>query len=114
MRKRKTASLSLSTGPTGPTGVIGSTSVVTSSSAQATSGSAAGTTFGPVTATCPTGTKLLGGGATITQGGTARGAIYQSSPTPTTGQPTGWQASGVVTTSGTGAVSIVAYAVCGS
>jgi hypothetical protein len=93
--------------------VIGSTTVVTGANGQAASAAPVGTTSSTSTATCAPGTKLLGGGATVTQPGNAKGAVSMSAPVGAT-TPTGWQATAVVTISGTGAVQITAFAICGS
>jgi hypothetical protein len=69
-----------------------------------------GSTTGNSTATCPSGTKLLGGGANITQGSSLRAAISASYPS----NSTTWSATEVVTVSGGGSAQITAYAVCGS
>ena len=69
------------------------------------------TLTGASTATCAAGTKLLGGGATVTQGSGARGAVAVSAPNA---GGTGWTATGIVTTTGNGSLAIVAYAICGS
>jgi hypothetical protein len=66
--------------------------------------------------TCPAGhPKLVGGGANANGGGTSVGAVEFSMPNPNTdtATPTGWQAQAVVTNAGTGAVTVIAYAVCG-
>jgi hypothetical protein len=85
---------------------------VSGASQTVASASTVGTSSAASVATCGTG-KLLGGGATVTQGGSQRGAISISAPNATSGTPTGWTATVVTTTTGTGAVSIVAYAICG-
>jgi hypothetical protein len=85
--------------------------VVTGAAAQAGNGSAVGVTTTASTANCPTGTKLLGGGASVSQGGTARMAVSSSAPNS---GGTGWTAAGIVLVSGNGATSVTAYAVCGS
>jgi hypothetical protein len=63
-------------------------------------------------ATCGAGSSLLGGGADVTNGGAAIGAMEFSKPDPSTGTPTGWQAEGVVTVTGAGTVTVTAYAIC--
>jgi len=89
--------------------------VVVAGTAQATGGNPAVATLTPAsTASCSAGQKLLGGGATITQGSGAKGAVAVSQPTPTTGTPTGWTATGIVTVTGGGNVMVTAYAICGS
>jgi hypothetical protein len=67
------------------------------------------------TATCSGATpKLISGGAIITQGTNAKAAISKSAPTPQVGTPTGWTATGVLTTvtANGGRPTILAYAVC--
>jgi hypothetical protein len=90
---------------------VASTTVVTGSTTQAGNGVAVGTQTAASTATCPVGTKLLGGGATTGQGGSARIALSSSGPNS---GGTGWTATGMVVVSGTGSTSVTAYAVCGS
>jgi hypothetical protein len=69
------------------------------------------------TATCPEDhPKLVGGGATVTQGANAQAAVASSSPDVTTGTPAGWTATAIqVRVNGAEAVrsTITAYAVCG-
>jgi hypothetical protein len=101
-------------GPTGATGLIGGSTIVMTTAATA-GGPAAGTLVATPTANCSTvsaTSKLLGGGAEAIGGGTTRGAVSYSRPNPQSGTPTGWQAQGVVTISGTGALTINAYAIC--
>ena len=57
------------------------------------------------------GHELPGGGATVTQGSGAKGAIAVSAPNA---GGTGWMATAIVTTAGNGSLSIVSYAICGS
>jgi hypothetical protein len=86
--------------------------------AQSTGGNPAIGTLTPTSqADCTTvsaTSKLLGGGATITQGSGAKGAVSFSQPNPQTnlGTPTGWQAQGIVTISSGGTVTVTAYAIC--
>ena len=81
-----------------------------------TGGNPAVNTLTPTsTASCSTvsaTSKLVGGGATITQGSGAKGAMSFSQPTPTSGTPTGWQGQGIVTTTGGGNLTVGAYAIC--
>jgi hypothetical protein len=65
----------------------------------------------PSTATCTAGTKLLGGGATVTQGSGAKGALAVSAPNAT---GTGWTATAIVTTAGNGSLTVTAYVICGA
>jgi hypothetical protein len=104
-------------GPQGPAGTVAST-VVVSGPSQGVAGNAAnGAVSSPSTVTCPADhPKLLGGGATITQGSNAQGAVAVSAPDVTSGTPTGWTAT-VVQVANNGSNGqrphIVAYAVCG-
>jgi len=93
---------------------VGSTTVV-AGTAQPTGGNPAVGTLTPAsTATCSGTQKLLGGGATITQGSGAKGAVAVSQPNPNSGTPTGWTATGIVTVTGGGTVTVTAFAICGS
>ena len=85
--------------------------MVNGTTTSAGNGSAAGVTTAVSTANCPTGTKLLGGGASVNQGGSARMAVSSSAPNS---GGTGWTAVGIVVVSGTGSTWVTAYAVCGS
>jgi hypothetical protein len=72
---------------------------------------------GFATATCPAGTKLVGGGAEVVQPTNSKGAISVSGPTPQSGTPTGWRARAVVIVAGVGGgsqVGVIAYAICAS
>jgi hypothetical protein len=93
---------------------VASTAVVTGTPAATGGNPAVGTLTPASTASCLAGQKLLGGGATITQGSGAKGAIAVSQPTPTSGTPTGWTATGIVTISSGGTVTVTAYAICGA
>jgi hypothetical protein len=84
---------------------------VTGAAASSGGNPAVGTTSGISTATCPAGTKLLGGGATVTQANVARGAVSSTAPNAS---GTAWTATAVVTLTGNGSVSITAFALCGS
>ena len=98
----------------GASGVIGSTTVVVGT-AQATGGNPAVGTLTPAsTATCAIGSKLLSGGAEITQGPGAKGAVAFSRSITTGSNPTGWEAQGIVIVTGMGNVQVTAYAICGS
>ena len=61
---------------------------------------------------CPVGTKLLDGGANITQGGTnaTKAAVSASYPS----NATTWTGTAIVTVTDTGSASITAFAICGS
>jgi hypothetical protein len=84
--------------------------VVRAASDSGTPGTAPKTVF----AKCPSGKKVLGGGAVIEyqQGNSfpadPNGIIFESEPT---GDDTGWQASGVDRTSGD-SWAVIAYAIC--
>jgi hypothetical protein len=69
-----------------------------------------GSTNAVSTVTCPAGTKLLGGGATVAQGNAVKAAVAISAPVSTTT----WSATAVVITTGSGSASITASAICGS
>jgi len=99
-------------GPAGPQGVVANTTIVTGTAALTTVAPLVGETSGVSTATCPAGTRLLGGGANLAQGPAAgvRAAVSASYPS----SATTWSATAVVTLTGSGAASITAYAVCGS
>jgi hypothetical protein len=60
-------------------------------------------------ATCPEGTILLGGGASISHSPSNFGAIEISQPVKD-----GWTAKALVTFGGDGIFSVTAYAVCSS
>ena len=102
------------TGPTGASGVIGSTTVVVGTAVTAGGNAPVGTLTGISTATCPAGTKLLSGGAEITQSSAAKGAVFFSRPVTITPNPTTWEAQGIVFVQGMGNVQVTAYAICGS
>jgi len=99
-------------GPAGPQGVVANTTIVTGTAALTAVAPLVGETSGVSTATCPAGTRLLGGGANVAQGPAAgvRAAVSASYPS----SATTWSATAVVTLTGSGAASITAYAVCGS
>ena len=99
-------------GPAGPQGVVANTTIVTGTAALTAVAPLVGETSGVSTATCPAGTRLLGGGANLAQGPAAgvRAAVSASYPS----SATTWSATAVVTLTGSGAASITAYAVCGS
>jgi len=104
-------------GPQGPTGTVASTVVVSGPSQSVPGNAADGAVSSPSTITCPVDhPKLVGGGATITQGNNAQGAVAISAPNVTSGEPTGWTAT-VVQIANNGSNGqrphIVAYAVCG-
>jgi hypothetical protein len=80
---------------------------VTGSTTSIPALSAAGT-VGTSTATCATGKVLLGGGAHVTNSGTTIAAVLDSYPASTTQ----WTAQGEIVVSGTGAVTVTAYALC--
>jgi hypothetical protein len=90
---------------------VATSTVVTGAAAGSGGNPAVGSSTPTSTATCPTGTKLLGGGATLTQGSGARGALSVSAPNAT---GTAWTATGVVTLAGNGSIAVTAYAICGS
>jgi hypothetical protein len=83
--------------------------VVSGSIGSAAVNAVAGTTTSVSTSTCAANKTLVGGGATVTQGTTARGAVSSSAPTA---DGKGWTATAVVTISGTGAVTIQSFALC--
>ena len=104
-------------GPQGATGTVAST-VVVAGAAQSIPGNAVnGAVSAASTIACPVShPKLVGGGATITQGNNAQGAVAISAPDVTSGTPTGWTATAVqIANNGSNGQrpSIVAYAVCG-
>jgi hypothetical protein len=84
---------------------------VTGAPASTGGNPAVGSTSPTSTATCAAGTKLLGGGATVTQGSNARGAVSSSAPNA---GGTAWTGTAVVTVTGGGTVTITAFALCGS
>lgn len=105
-------------GPQGPTGTVASTVVVTGPSESIPGNAVNGAVSAASTVTCPVGyPKLVGGGATVTQGNNAQGAVAISAPNVTSGTPTGWTATAVQIANIIGSngqrPSIVAYAVCG-
>jgi hypothetical protein len=70
-----------------------------------------GNTSALSTATCAVGKKLLGGGATVTQGANARAAVSSSAPNAA---GTAWTATAVVTVNGNGTVvQVTSFAICG-
>jgi hypothetical protein len=73
-------------------------------------GAAAGTVSSTSTATCAAGKILLGGGATVANGGQSRAAVQSSAPSGTNA----WQATATVVVSGAGLVSVTAFAICSS
>jgi len=105
------------TGPQGPAGTVASTVVVSGPSQSIAGNAANGDVSSPSTVTCPVDhPKLVGGGAIVTQGNNAQGAVAVSAPDVTSGTPTGWTATAVqVANNGSNGqrASIVAYAVCG-
>jgi len=105
------------TGPQGPAGTVASTVVVSGPSQSIAGNAANGAVSSPSTVTCPADhPKLVGGGAIITQGNNAQGAVAVSAPDVTSGTPTGWTATAVqIANNGSNGQrpSIVAYAVCG-
>jgi hypothetical protein len=101
--------------------VIGGTQVILGNVVNSGGNTTPGTLTAVSTATCPAGTKLLGGGATIDNGSASRGVISLSAPTPRAANgntPTGWQAQGVTVPNsttgagGNGSYNVQAYAVC--
>jgi hypothetical protein len=99
------------TGATGATGVIASTTIVTGTAASTGGNPAIGSTAGTSTATCAAGSKLLGGGANVTQGnnGNVKAAVAVSYPSATNT----WTATAIVLATGPGDATITAYAICG-
>jgi hypothetical protein len=95
------------TGPRGPTGQVGS-QIITATPASLTSPVTNAETL-TSTATCPDGTILLGGGASIVHSANNLGAIEISQPVANT-----WTARAIVTLGGNGGFSVTAYAVCSS
>jgi hypothetical protein len=90
---------------------------VVAGTASSPAGNSANGATATSTATCAGSEKLLGGGATVTQGANAQGFVMQSSPNVTSGTPTGWTAVGYqFANNGSNGQrwSISAYAVCGS
>jgi hypothetical protein len=65
------------------------------------------------TASCPIGTKLVGGGAVITNTGGERGALQSSAPGSVDNT---WEAVGVAVAQGDGEAhfTVTAYALCAS
>ena len=104
-------------GPQGPTGTVASTVVVAGPSESIPGNAVNGAVSAASTITCPVGNpKLVGGGARITQGNNAQGAVAISAPNVTSGTPNGWTAIAVqIANNGSNGQrpSIVAYAVCG-
>jgi hypothetical protein len=90
---------------------VGSSTVVTGTEVSTDGDPAVGSSSPTSTATCADGARLLGGGATVTQGTDARGAVSSSAPNAS---GTGWQATAVVTISGTGTVTVQSFAICAS
>ncbi len=107
-----------SQGDQGIPGTVADTTVVGAASAGTfATNSGNGTVSTQSSATCPEDhPKLVGGGATITQGANAQAAVSSSSPDVTTGTPAGWTATAIQTRangSEAGRATITAYAVCG-
>ena len=104
-------------GPQGATGTVASTVVVAGPSEAIPGNAVNGAVSAASTVTCPVGyPKLVGGGATVTQGNNAQGAVAVSAPDVTSGTPTGWTATAVqIANNGSNGQRphIVAYAVCG-
>jgi hypothetical protein len=77
---------------------------------------AIGTAISSGIATCPAGKRVTGGGATIVQGNKEFAELVSSAPTGPSSQPTGWQASALIsldTGSGNGTSgTITAYVIC--
>jgi hypothetical protein len=61
-----------------------------------------------VTISCPTGTKLISGGAQIAQTGNTKAALAASFPSSNTV----WTGTAIVTVGGTGQATITAFALC--
>ena len=95
-------------GPAGPAGGINNTTIVTGASVSTAGNPAAGALTGVATVSCATG-KAVGGGASVTQGSGAKGAVATSFPTAN-----GWSASAIVTVAGGGSISITPYVICAS
>jgi Collagen triple helix repeat (20 copies) len=96
------------TGPAGPTGATGPTGVANSQQIAGAIESETGPqgTVGPSSeATCPAGTKLLGGGATATGGG----ALQNSAPNAAN---TAWLASAINASAGTTTFTVQAFVIC--
>lgn len=85
-------------GPPGAPGQSKATTVTVRSSAEGT---------GSVTADCQSGETALGGGAF-----SENGFIWDTTPSPDTGTPTGWFAQAAL--SGGGAATVQAFVVCGA
>jgi hypothetical protein len=84
--------------------------IVTGTAASTGGNPAVGSTAGTSTATCAAGTKLLGGGANVTQGNATKAAVSASYPS----NATTWTGTAIVTVTGSGSASITAFALCGS
>jgi hypothetical protein len=57
---------------------------------------------------CPAGTKLLGGGANVSQTGKTKAAVSSSYPS----NNTTWSGTAIVTVAGSGQATITAFAIC--
>jgi hypothetical protein len=86
--------------------------VTVTGTSSTVSGAVLGARTAPVTAVCPPGTTLVGGGQQTSHTGAARGGILTSYASDSTT----WRARGIVTLTGTfaapGSVTATAYAVC--
>jgi hypothetical protein len=92
-------------GPTGATGPAGATNSQQVAGAIQSETGPQGTVSPSSTATCPAGTKLLGGGATATGGG----ALQNSAPNAAN---TAWLASAINASAGTTTFTVQAFVVC--
>jgi hypothetical protein len=94
--------------------VVGTTTVVTGAP-QTIAGNAAAGSLVSATATCATGKAISGGGTvTVSTGaGKLTAALSESRPLTTTTNPTAWQATAIVTVTGTGGGTVTAYVICG-
>jgi hypothetical protein len=99
-------------GAPGPAGTVGGVTRVMGTAASTGGNADVGSTAGPSTATCPEGTKLLGGGANISQGDKdkVKAAVSASFPS----SASSWTATAVVVSTGSGSASITSYALCGA
>ena len=92
-------------GPSGPPGPAGAKGANGAAAVTVRAGAAeSGTPFARSTVECKSGERAVGGGGFAEQG-----LLYDSSPTPDSGTPTGWDAAAEDTGSG---ATVTVYAIC--